>query len=56
LAGVILTVHEVTQTVYSYFILMIELIATVILYLTQTKELELWTVPKTCILFGYQFM
>jgi len=45
---------KVTHTVYSYGILMLAVISTVILSLTQTKELELWTVPKTCILFGYQ--
>jgi len=43
LAGVILTVHEVTHTVYSYFMLMLDISASVILSLTYTKELELWT-------------
>jgi len=48
--------NEETHTVYSYFILMVDIVASVILTLTWTKELELWTVPKTCILFGCQSM
>jgi len=39
LAGIIHTVRKVTHTVYSYGTLMLAIIVTVILTLTQTREL-----------------
>ena len=40
LAGIIHMVHKVTHTVYSYGTLMLAIIVTVILTLTQARELE----------------
>jgi len=40
LAGIIHTICKVTHTVYTYGTLMLAIIVTVILTLTQTKELE----------------
>jgi len=51
LAGVIHKVRKATHTVYCYDSLMLAIIATIILTLTQTQELERQTVPNTCVVY-----